>query len=558
MVSPLEMSFTHNPNVDFIEDAESVKRTVTMTMSEIIDRFSGMDEFTDEIIDEIETQLAVIGYTSISTGLTTDMLKGTAGVGAPYANQIEGMVVEHVQWTSLTKMYKVTGIDALGKEYEEHYDEDYIPMPEEEVEQYWVNQKWEGYRINNKHILGVQPLAHQRGTWNNPSRCKNEYNGRIYGNNYVIPQSIGEKSLVYQIKYNITHYHLEKVMNKNKDKITTFPLGIIPQKEGWDEFTVMYYADAHGYLFIDETNPQALQALQYIKVLDMSLTSYIKELYDILRAIKEDYDEAIGFNRQRKGATMASDGKAVTEEALYRSSTATEELFRQHEETILVDLNGLLPLTQVAWRKGKKGVYLSPKQKEVEYELNPEIFPWIEYGVVAENSAKTQRDLEMMKGQLGNIAQQTEQIGMLPRIVQAVNIAELITDLDELEAKYLERQQAQSQAEQELKQAELAEKEADRELKRYEIDVNNETKKDIKLMEVESALLGSDLNNNGIPDATEVAKLQAKREEAFAKIQLEKEKLMEQRAKRESDERIAKEKIGVERIKANKPAGTKK
>jgi hypothetical protein len=557
-VSPLEMSFSHSPNIDFIQDAEAVKRTVTMTMNEIIDKFSGMDEFTDDIIDELETQLGIIGYNSISTGLTTDMLRGMAGVGAPYANQIEGLIVEHVQWSSMAEMIRVKGIDAFGNEYIEQYDEDYEPLPGEEVERRWVTQKWEGYRINNKHIIGVQPLAHQKGTWENPSRCKNEYNGRIYGNNYVIPQSIGEKAIVYQIKYNIAHYHLEKVMNKNKDKITTFPLGIIPQKEGWDEFTVMYYADAHGYLFIDETNPQALQALQYIKVLDMSLASYIKELYDILRAIKEDWDEAIGFNRQRKGATMASDGKAVTEEALYRSSTATEELFRQHEETILTDLNSLLPLTQIAWKDGKKGVYLSSKQKEVEYEIDPSVYPWIEYGVVAENSAKTQRDLELMKGQLGNIAQQTEQIGMLPRIVQAVNIAELIEDLDELESKLVERNQQQAAAEQEFKQAELAEKAADRELKRYEVDANIESAKDLKLMELEADLLGADVNNNGVPDVTEIAKLQAKREEAFGKIQLEREKLAEQRAKRLSDEKIAKEKLSVERYKASRPTGTKK
>jgi hypothetical protein len=557
-VSPLEMSFTHSPNIDFIEDAEAVKRTVTMTMSEIMDKFSGLDEFTDDIIDDLETHLSVIGYTSISTGLTTDMLRGMAGVGAPYANQIEGLVVEHVQWTSMTEMVKVWGKDALGNDYEEHYDEDYIPMPDEQFSRYWINQKYEGYRINNKHILGVQPLTHQRGTWENPGRCKNEYNGRIYGNNYVIPQSIGEKAIVYQIKYNIAHYHLEKVMNKNKDKITTFPLGIIPQKEGWDEFTVMYYADAHGYLFIDETNPQAMQALQYIKVLDMSLASYIKELYDILRAIKEDWDEAIGFNRQRKGATMASDGKAVNEEALYRSSTATEELYRQHEETILGDLNGLLPLTQIAWRKGKKGVYLSPKQKEVEYNLDPSIYPWIEYGVVAENSAKTQRELELMKGQLGNVAQQTQQIGMLPRIVQAVNIAELITDLDEMEAKIAEQTQAQAQAENEFKQQEIDAKQADRDLKRYEIDENNFNKKDVALIAAQSKLVGIDTDKDGVPDVLELEKLALAREEHYAKMSLEREKLNEARAKRLSDADLAKQKIAVDKIKANKPTGTKK
>jgi hypothetical protein len=556
-ISPVEISFINTPNLRYIQESEAVKRTVMMTMSEILDTFYNVDGFQD-IVGEIEDQIAVIGFQSVSGGITSDMLKGmvTGSFNNVMNQQIEGLIVEHVQWSSMALIKKVTGVDEFGNTYVEMYDEDYVPLPTETVEEKWVKEEWEGYRINTKWILGVQPLPQQRGTWENPNKAVKEYNGKVFGNNYIIPESIGEKGIVYQIKYNIAHYHLEKILNKNKDKITFFPLGLIPQKEGWDEFTVMYYADAHGYFFLDETNPQAIQAMQYMKVLDMSLYQYIKELYGVLRMIKEDWDDAIGFNRQRKGQQMASDGKAVTEEALYRSSTATEELYRQHEDTILEDLNGLVALSKAAWKNGKRGTYSSSKFKEVYYEIDPAVYPLIDFSIVCENSSKNQKELDLMKGQLGNVAQQTQQLSILPRIASATNMVELTKELDAMEAKMMEQQQAAQEAEMASAAKEDDFRNRELELKQYDIDVKDLRERDLATQQLEVDIMLNDANSNGIPDGGKDSNsemLQLRREEIIAKLQVDREKLNEQRAKRESDERIANKKIAADRAKANRP-----
>jgi hypothetical protein len=559
-ISPIEISFINTPNLMYVKDSEAVKRTVYMPMSEILDEFYDVEGF-QEIVGEIEEQIGAIGFQSVTSGISSDVLRGmaTGNFNNSVNQQIEGLMVEHVQWSSMCEIKKVSGVDEFGNSYEEIYDEDYVALPGEEVESKWVTEQWEGYRIANKWIVGVQAVPHTRATWSNPNKSEKEYNGRVFMNNYVIPESIGEKGIVYQIKYNIAHYHLEKVLNKNKDKITFFPIGIIPQKEGWDEFTAMYYADAHGYFFVDETNPQALAAMQYMKVLDMSLYQYIKELYDLLQRIKEDWDDAIGFNRQRKGAAMASDGKAVTEEALYRSSTATEELFREHEETMLVDLNRLVALSKAAWKKGKRGMYSSSKFKEVYYEIDPNVYNLLEFNVIAENSSKNQRDLEMMKGQLGNIAQQTEQLGMLPRIASAVNMAELTEELDAMEAKLMEGKQAQSQAENEAREVELRLRNRELDLKEFEIVTEDLRERELKLMEIEYSAFTQDLNNNNIPDVAEVGKLQLERDKLAAQMSLAREELTEKRAERMDKLKMAQEKNAVEikKISAAKKTNNK-
>jgi hypothetical protein len=537
-VSPLEISFTNTPNVDFIEDCEAVKRAVTLPMSEIMDIFSDNKDF-QKILPELELRIGNVGYQSVYTGITTDMLKGD--MSQPFTTQTEGLMVEHINWTSMKMMKRVTGKDVFGNFYKEDYDETYIALDTEEVEEYWVNEKWEGYRIDGQHILGVQPIEFQRGTYNNPNKCKNLYNGRIFMNNYIIPQSIIEKGIVYQIKYNIIHYHLEKIIAKNKDKIMTIPLGIIPQKEGWDEFTMMYYADAHGYLFMDETNPQTMQAMQYMKSIDMGLTQYIKEMYGILRQIKEDWDESVGISRQRKGQNMASDGKAVNEEAIYRSSVISEEFFKQHEETIIRDLQCLLDFSKVAWANGKKGAYVNSDMKEVYYNLDPTVYPFSEHGIYVENSTKATKELQMMKQQLGNVAQQSNQIGLLPRIARATNMSKLIEEIDAIEAKFNEQQQGNVQAEQQLKAEEVADKEKDRQLKIYEIDENNDTKKYIAVLQAQAQALSFQMGEEGTVDAVKIQEFAIKQQEIFRKIDLEQQKLEESKQKRMDDVKIARE-----------------
>lgn len=539
-VSPMEISFPQDPNIDNVCNGQCVRRSVYTPFTTMIDIFQDDEEF-QEIRDKLESELGQMGYQTIFTGgITTDMLLGMNGNNAYYNNQGDGVFLEHVQWKSQRKMLKVTGVGPFNNEYVEHYDETYEALPNEKVEVYYVNQVWEGYRANNRYIFGVRPLEHQMGTYDNPSACRLEYGGRVFGNNYITPLSHVEKGIVYQIKYNIAHYHLEKMMNKNKDKISTLPLGIIPKKEGWDEFTMMYYADAHGYFFIDETDPSALQAMQYLKVLDMSLYQYIKEMYGILRQIKEDWDESIGFNRQRRGQTMASDGKGVNEEALFRSSLVTEEFNTQHEEIIVEDLNYLMSLSKIAWQDGKKGAYAKGDFARVDYNIDPTVYPYSDINVYVKNSGKVKKEVDAMKNVLGTIAQQTEQYSILPKIIQSTNMPKLIDQLEEIERKLAERQQAALKAEQEKVAADNENKERDRQLKIYEID----TDKEIKLLEIQTKLLDNinvDTNGDGKIDASDQANLELKRMELLKKYSLEYAKLNEAKNKRFQEAQLQRE-----------------
>lgn len=563
-ISPLEIGYIGTSNLLFVEDADAVKRTVRMSVAELMDFFIDFKDF-QPFISTIETRVSGgSAYNPSFTGVGANLLISTFGEN--YNNTADGLLVDHVQWTSMKLMQRVTGIDVTGKKYVEDYDEDYEPLPDEDVEEYWVNEVWEGYRIDNDMILGVREVPTQRGSFDNPSRVKKSYNGRLFFGNYITPVSIVEKGLVYQIKYNVVHYYLESMLARNMDKLVLFPLGLIPEEDGWDEETVMYYAKANGFLFVDESNPNAIAAMQHVRSVDVSLNSYIKEVYGILAQIKADWDEAIGVTRQRKGQQFASDGKGVTEQAIFRSSIMSEEFFMQHEETIIQDLQCLIELSQIAWsEETKKATFLNSNFKNVFMEIDPEIHSLADYAVFCKNSGEEKRKHDVLAQQIGTIAQQTQNFSILGKILQETNISELVTELEALEVKVQQQTQAKEQADRdnskEIQGMISADKQRDDATTRYKIDEDNATKRDIAIGANQTALLLSqvaDLNNNGIPDVAEIEKLALEREKLYKQMEMEKAKLGEQAADRLSNRELTLKKIDAELTKARITASNKK
>src|SRR6185312_717399 len=126
------------------------------------------------------------------------------------------------------------------------------------IEEYWVNEKWEGYVVDNdKFYFGVQPIPIQRNGINNKS-CKNLINGRIRRMGDRKALSVVELLMPFQHLYNFGHYKLNNILAKNKEKLLLMPIGMIPDKNGWDMYTSMYHADANGILWFDETKENAI------------------------------------------------------------------------------------------------------------------------------------------------------------------------------------------------------------------------------------------------------------------------------------------------------------
>jgi hypothetical protein len=515
-LNPEDIDYAKSPDLIYLEDADWVVANRKMTKAQIYDRF--YDDLEEEDIEWLEKR-------SISTPNVLEYLFRDREDKRKEIGEAELYNVYHVVWKSRVKIGELTYYDEFGLEQTMEVDETYKPDKEagESVRWIWVNEVWEGWRIEDQIYLGIKPLRNQRRSMDNPSEAKLPYNGR------VDIMSIAELGLNYQILYNILHYRVELSIAKNKDKIALVEINTIPKRGGWDPEKFMYYADANGYMFVDSTQTGARNEkvpFNQYQVLDMSLGKYIAEQINIMNAVKEEWEELVGVPRYRKGQVMASDSVGTTERAVFQSSVITEEMFRKFERFLEKELEGLIDMARTAWKNGRRISYIDEEYNLIFDYVDGDEFQETNYGIRVVNSSSESEKVERIREIALALAQNGEQPDMIAAVIGADNYAMIKEKLTEYVKK---REQAQQRAEQ--AQKELAQIAEDAETQRQQAE--HDLKRELKQVDKEIAMLKIDADRNGIPDIIEGEKLALEREKAEMDYDVKKEKNQIEREKLE-------------------------
>lgn len=513
IVSPLDIDFEKSPDVEYIEDADWVVRRKIMSINDVVDKF--YDVLSSEDIDRLEQP----------SGKYRDGYGGVQSlfINKPEDDESDRMVeVLHVCWKSFARVGIMKYVDEFGMEQEMVVDETYKKEEGDDITYYWVNEVWEGYQIDGDIYVHINPHQVQRNQMNNISDCKLPYNGRIYSNRHSDNISIVSIGLAYQILYNVFHYRLELSIAKNKDKIMLMEINTIPKGNGWDEEKFMYYADAMGFAFIDSTtegkNRERVTFNQY-QVLDMSLGQYIAAQFQLLQAIKQEWEENVGITRQRKGTVMTSDGVGTTERAIFQSSVISEEMFRRYEAFIEREYMGLLDVSKIAWREGKKMTYVTSDLRTALIEVDPSEYQEAEYGVFVKNSSKEQDKLGQMKQLALTFAQNGQQPSTIAQILDGANFSSIKKLLMEVEEKQQKMQEAQQQQAQQIAQQQSqAAAQLQQEKQAFEAQQNELDR--ITKLEVEKIRLAGNLSmdadGNGRRDEIDRQRLEVERQRVEA------------------------------------------
>ena len=516
VVSPLDIDFEKGPDVDYIEDADWVVRRQVMSVNQVVDRF--YDVLSPKDIDRLE---APHGKYRDSYGGAQSMF-----INKPEDDESDRMVeVLHVCWKSFSRVGILSYVDDLGQPQEMVVDETYKKNEGDDITYYWVNEVWEGYQIDKDIYVSINPHSVQRNEMNNISVCKMPYNGRIYSNRHSDNISIISMGLAYQILYNVFHYRLELSIAKNKDKIMLMEMNTIPKRHGWDEEKFMYYADAMGFAFIDSTaegkNNERVTFNQY-QVLDMSLGQYIAAQFQLLQAIKGEWEEMIGISRQRKGQIKTSDGVGTTERAVFQSSVISEELFRRFEAFIEKEYQGLLDTAKIAWRDGKKMTYVTSDLRTAMIAIDPQDFQEAEYGVFVKNTSREQDKLTQMRNMALSFAQNGSEPSTIAEILDSNNFSKIKGYLQEVEEKQKAMQEQQQQMQQQIaqQQSAAAQKLQDekQQFEAQQNDLDHMNKIELKKMDVATKLT-SDADGNGRRDEIDRARLEVERQKVEAQRQ---------------------------------------
>lgn len=511
IVRPWEITVPQYFNSNSVEDAPWIVRRQVLSSNQILDKWHDkLTETQANLLEEKgreESLMQSTGFVQLPTQWITNK-KDYSNISV--LNEISGIEVYHCQWRSWRKVGILLTTDELGQEVEVEVDDTYtlqIEVGDRSIEWEWISEVWEGWRIGEDTspiYLDIRPLPYNRMELNNKSAQKLSYNGRINktlsGNPLSIP-SIGEN---YQMLYNILHYQFEKIINKNKDKIAVIPQGLIPKGVGgWDEEKFMYYAHANSMMVVDETSPSAALALQGIKVLDMSLGSFAKDSIDLMQSVKAEWWESIGMNRQRYGDSKASDGKAVTEQAIFRSAIISDELNRKFEKFQEKDYAGLLDISKLAFLEGKKSKYINSDSRASFLTMNPDdaIFHLeSDYNIFVKNSRRENEKIQQAKEYGFSLGQNGDADQML-ELLDSSNFTKTKEVIRKMNTLNQQQQEASAQADREnnaaIEEAKRASEEAEREVKKYVADKDYDKAIDVKTMEIENSV---DVDSNGVED----------------------------------------------------------
>ena len=463
-ICPKYVTYNCSDNQDFIEDGESACIKLEMTVSEVMDMF--YDELEKKDLELLEESYNLInGSKQYVSDAVKEMYTSFQEDGTIANNFSNTVQVSYVNWKSLVDVGKVKTIDISGNEIEYEVEEGFIGRPDEEIVWNKVNQLWEGFRISlndgvNHIYLRIRPVPHSRAEFDNPSKCKLLINGRnIFSRNYR-GKSIVQKLEPYQDTYNILHWHMEKLINKNKDKIVILPSDLVPDNKDMEFEDMLYFADADGLLILEgDLNSSQMQQLNAIKVLDLSLSQYISYIRDLLVSVKTEAEEMLGITRQRKGNVTSSDGKGTTEQAIFQSSIMTEEYFTQFEEFEARDYACLLDLSKNAWIDGKKATYVNSDKRTVYMNIQGSKHKESEYGIFVGNTSDEKEEKDIIKSNVQNFIQNGMTPDVVTKLLTSSNLEEMndIVEINQVQVMQQQQQQIEQQQQHEAQLAQMSE-----------------------------------------------------------------------------------------------------
>lgn len=528
IVKPTDILYEKSSNCRFIEDGDMAGQRKLMSVNEVLDAFH-------EVLDEDEIDRLENPEGNRSGGFNIPFFQQQDNENDEHQKSDRLVEVYHINWKSQALVGFLDVPDGIGGVKTIRVSDDYKPEEGEDIEWFWVSEAWEGYQIDGDIYKYIRPVDPQRNLLTNRSECKLMYNGALYSNRNSTNVSIVEMGIPYQVLYNVFHYRLELSIAKNKDKIMLMEINTIPKKHGWDEEKFMYSADALGYAFIDSTAPgQNKERVNFnqFQVLDMSLGQYISAQFELLQAIKNEWEEFLGISRQRKGQIMASDGAANSQAAIGQSSVMTAELFRKFSKFEERELQGLLDVSKSAWRNGKNSSYTTSDFRDAILDIDPEDFQEAELGIFMKNSSKENEKLQTLKQLAFQFAQNKSKPSTVAEILDSNNfssIKEKVKEAEKAEAAYeksMQEQQAQQQ--QQLEQVRQEGLQAERDFKAAMSDKELASKEKIEADKIE---LGYAKLSQEQPDDTDIEqqKIEVQREGIMSKERIEERKLAYQK-----------------------------
>jgi hypothetical protein len=566
VVNPMDFDYDRGEKL-FVEDGEWATQRKWYTLSEVVAEFG--PDLTDQDIDDLYERYP------FGTGYAMEDFTFFAENDNRHRSDYS-VPVYHVEFKSLCKIGFLDYLDQNTGSVESTIVMEGYQFNEEagdiHIEWQYIPQRHEGYRISNDKYVRMGPVQGQFTDMDKLDVCKLSYYGcALEDTNSQVVSSV-DRIKTYQYYTDIVAYRLEMLVASDKGKKILINVNALPKNIPLEKW--MYYLDATSVVFFDPTQEGARgtpDAGSVGKELDMSLVSQINRYVELLEYLDNKAGACLGVPKQMEGQIAPNEAVTNTKQTVVQSSYILEPMFELHNIVKGNALTGYMNCCRSAYTANPPRAlsFVLDDMSIAMLTIDTEMLDASTYGLYLANSAKA-AEVKLLVEQLAHAAMQNNAIAMADviKIVANDNVQEAVEQLEVAEKKKTKEVQANAQQVEQMK-SEEAEKVRSftRETwgeQRAQITLKEEERRKTELQKQAILSVGfnpdKDTDQDTELDVMEVYKEGTKARIAREKTDVEKDKLAHQIKDDAEKNKIAKDQVEVDRIKAQnskKPAPKK-
>lgn len=547
VLNPLNVHTIMSGESNKIEDADIIVIETYRSPGQIVDRY--YDKLSKADVDKIETY-----NFGTTTGDTRDFVSADRFITFFSGNENENNVLDdlidlnefvqgrtlfgsyvdssgnirelRVLWRSRRKMLKIEYPNPDTSEVETKImPETYVIDKEagEDASVLFINEWWEGTKLGKDIYINLRPKPVQYFRMENPSLVHPGIVGSISNTNGGRGISMMDRLKGYQYLYDIIFDNLKEAFRTNLGPILEMDFSKVP--EGWTFEKWLYYMKemriAATDSFKEGNRGAAIGKLAGNfnttgKVFNLDLGNYIQQMIMLLQFVETQIAVVSGVTKQREGQIENRETVGGVERSVQQSSSITEALFFEHEETQIEAVKFLIEAAKYHYRGKKIVAQFILEDSSIDLlDMDGDEFADADYDVVAVSGTK----VEIIKQKLEQAAQMSVQsgsmtVGTLVDIIMSPSMMDMKRTILQNEEDTQQREQERFQQEQETQNAaiEQAREASDKalELKKYEIDMRSTT-------EIEKALISAE-SRGFVENDAEIEQMQIKRDELMNQI----------------------------------------
>jgi hypothetical protein len=489
------------------------------------DAIPGQDSIMYDTFDPLVLQTRMLIESQIKEN--NDGLQDFLGLTANVSAFGYKYVVITAYWISKRKIGKVSYLDEFEKLQTILVDENYksgtIPT-EIGIEWGWINEWWQGkkigpdiYHMKPFKLLGYCPII-----------------GTVFEQKNTVARSLVDMMKPFQATYNVCMNQMWELLEKEIGNVGVVNVRRVPRVkdgDGQDDIDAWEMeARARGIMFDDDSpeNTKAPVSNQSVaRNVDLTRSNEIQTRYNLAVQIKNECWELIGMSRERLGSVSASQSATGTNTAMQQSYAQTEPWFVAHEYLLGQLYQGIIDAASfIASTKPESTVsYINSEGLSSFISVNGNDIKFKDLKVFATNRPE---DVKMLQD-LRELAQPFMQNGGSLYEVTELYSNKSLRALRKIFKDLRDKQEAQLQQENQMRQQELEQQKAESEaqiqqayqLRQEEMQNENMQNELDRLAEKEIAIIKAsgfgqvqteDNDLDGVPDILELSRINQDRD----------------------------------------------